>query len=130
MARTRQRPTARLWKRRWCRPLPPSSAPFATCWRSNAMPIEIVMPKLGWTMEEGVLAEWIKKDGDSVAPGDILFTVESDKALQEVEAFDAGILHIPPDSPPLGSTIPIGGLLAYLVQPGEALPSASKLSMQ
>jgi pyruvate dehydrogenase E2 component (dihydrolipoamide acetyltransferase) len=86
------------------------------------MALEIVMPKLGWTMEEGVLAEWMKKDGDPVKPGDILFTVESDKALQEVEAFDAGILRIPPDSPPLGSTIKVGGLLAYLVQPGEASP--------
>ncbi len=86
------------------------------------MAIEIVMPKLGWTMEEGVLAEWIKKDGDTVTPGDILFTVESDKALQEIEAFDSGILRIPPDSPPPGSTVKVGGLLAYLVQPGEAAP--------
>jgi pyruvate dehydrogenase E2 component (dihydrolipoamide acetyltransferase) len=86
------------------------------------MAIEIVMPKLGWTMEEGVLAEWLKKDGDTVKPGDILFTVESDKALQEIEAFDGGILRIPPDSPPPGSTVKVGGLLAYLVQPGEKAP--------
>jgi pyruvate dehydrogenase E2 component (dihydrolipoamide acetyltransferase) len=83
------------------------------------MPIEIVMPKLGWTMEEGVLAEWIKHDGDHVEPGDLLFAVESDKALQEVEAFDSGILRIPPNSPPIGSTVPVGGLLAYLIQPNE-----------
>mgnify|MGYP000073560852 CR=1 FL=1 len=89
------------------------------------MPIQIVMPKLGWTMEEGVLAEWIKKDGERVEPGDILFTVESDKALQEVEAFDSGILRIPPDAPPAGSTLKVGELLAYLVQPGEDLPTAS-----
>jgi len=87
------------------------------------MPIEIVMPKLGWTMEEGVLAEWIKHDGDQVEPGDILFTVESDKALQEVEAFDSGILRIPPNSPPVGSTVPVGGLLAYLMQSDEKIPS-------
>jgi len=86
------------------------------------MAIEIVMPKLGWTMEEGGLAEWIKKDGDTGQPGDILFTVESDKALQEIEAFDGGILRIPPDSPPPGSTVKVGGLLAYLVQPGEKAP--------
>jgi pyruvate dehydrogenase E2 component (dihydrolipoamide acetyltransferase) len=86
------------------------------------MPIEIVMPKLGWTMEEGVLAEWIKHDGDTIAPGDVIFTVESDKALQEVEAFDGGILRIPPDSPPVGSTIPVGGRLAWLVQAGEEMP--------
>jgi pyruvate dehydrogenase E2 component (dihydrolipoamide acetyltransferase) len=93
------------------------------------MPIEIVMPKLGWTMEEGVLAEWIKHDGDRVEPGDIVFTVESDKALQEVEAFDSGILRIPPNSPPVGSTIPVGGLLAYLVQAGEeTLPTPAALT--
>jgi pyruvate dehydrogenase E2 component (dihydrolipoamide acetyltransferase) len=86
------------------------------------MAIEIVMPRLGWTMEEGVLAKWIKHDGDTIKPGDVLFTVESDKALQEVEAFDGGILRIPSDSPPVGSTIPVGGRLAYLVQPGEAMP--------
>ncbi len=86
------------------------------------MAIEIAMPKLGWTMEEGVLVEWLKKDGDAVNAGEILFTVESDKALQEVESFDSGILRIPPDSPPPGSTVKVGALLAYLVQPGESAP--------
>ncbi len=88
------------------------------------MAIEIVMPRLGWTMEEGVLAEWLKHDGDIIQPGDLLFTVESDKALNEVEAFDAGILHIPPDAPAPGTTIPVGGRLAYLLEPGEAPPEA------
>ena len=55
-------------------------------------------------------------------PGDIIFVVESDKALQEIEAFDGGILRISPDAPPVGSTVKIGELLAYLVQPGEAPP--------
>ena len=86
------------------------------------MAIEIVMPKLGWTMEEGVLDEWVKQDGEEVQAGDIIFVVESDKALQEIEAFDSGILRILPDAPPLGSTVKIGELLAYLVQPGEAPP--------
>ncbi len=86
------------------------------------MAIEIVMPKLGWTMEEGVLDEWVKNDGEQVQAGDIIFVVESDKALQEIEAFDSGILRIPPDAPPVGSTVKIGELLAYLVQPGEAPP--------
>lgn len=86
------------------------------------MAIEIVMPKLGWTMEEGVLDEWVKQDGDEVQAGDIIFVVESDKALQEIEAFDSGILRILPDAPPLGSMVKIGELLAYLVAPGEAPP--------
>lgn len=84
------------------------------------MAIEIVMPRLGWTMEEGSLVEWLKQDGDEVQVGDIIFTVESDKALNEVESFESGILRIPPDSPKPGVMVPVGGLLAYLVQPGEA----------
>jgi pyruvate dehydrogenase E2 component (dihydrolipoamide acetyltransferase) len=86
------------------------------------MAIEIVMPKLGWTMEEGVLVEWLKKEGDAVRAGDILFTVESDKALQEIEAFDSGVLRIPPDSPPPGSKVRVGARLGYLIQPGEISP--------
>ena len=74
------------------------------------MAIEIVMPKLGWTMEDGILDEWVKADGDAVEPGDVIFVVESDKALQEIEAFDSGILRIRPDAPPVGSVIPIGEL--------------------
>jgi pyruvate dehydrogenase E2 component (dihydrolipoamide acetyltransferase) len=86
------------------------------------MAIEIVMPRLGWTMEEGMLAEWLKQDGDPVEVGDIIFTVESDKALNEVEALDSGILRIPPDSAPIGTVMPVGTVLAYLVSPGELAP--------
>ena len=86
------------------------------------MPIEIVMPRFGWTMEEGLLAEWLKHDGDSVKAGDVLFTVESDKALNEVESFETGILRLPPDSPPSGSMVKVGALLAYIIQPGERAP--------
>ena len=86
------------------------------------MAIEIVMPKFGWTMEEGVLAEWTKQDGDAVKTGDVLFTVESDKALNEVESFETGVLRIPPDSPPVGTMVRVGARLAYIVQPGERAP--------
>lgn len=48
------------------------------------MAFEVVMPRLGWTMEEGTLVEWLKASGKSVQTGEILFTVESDKALNEV----------------------------------------------
>jgi pyruvate dehydrogenase E2 component (dihydrolipoamide acetyltransferase) len=89
------------------------------------MAIEIVMPRLGWTMEEGSLVEWLKKDGETVSPGDIVFTVETDKAINEIESFESGVLRIPPDSPAPGVMVPVGGLLAYLVQPGEAAPFES-----
>lgn len=89
------------------------------------MAIEILLPRLGWTMEEGTLVEWLKRDGDAVQPGDVLYVVESDKSLNEVECFDAGVLRIPPGSPAPGSKIPVGALLAYIVQPGEDLPTAA-----
>ena len=84
----------------------------------------IAMPRLGWTMEEGTLVEWLKADGDAVEVGEILFTVESDKALNEIETFSGGILRIPPDAPRPGDTVPVGTLLGYLLQPGEEMPTA------
>lgn len=92
------------------------------------MAVEIVLPRLGWTMEEGTLVEWLKQDGDQVKAGEILFTVESDKAVNEVESFDEGILRIPPDSPAPGTTVPVGTLLAYILSPGEALPAGRAAS--
>ncbi|MCJ7660851.1 MAG: 2-oxo acid dehydrogenase subunit E2 [Anaerolineales bacterium] len=54
---------------------------------------EIILPKLGQTMEEGAIIEWFKKEGDSVKRGDVLFSVESDKAVLEVEATARGFLR-------------------------------------
>src|SRR4051794_8748343 len=56
------------------------------------MPIEILMPALSPTMEEGNLAKWLKNEGDKVASGDIIAEIETDKATMEVEAVDEGIL--------------------------------------
>src|SRR5271157_102440 len=56
------------------------------------MPIDIEMPKLSDTMTEGTLVRWIKKVGDTVAVGDVLAEVETDKATMEMEAFDDGVL--------------------------------------
>ena len=86
------------------------------------MPFEVVMPRLGWNMEKGSLGSWLKQDGDRVEAGEILFTVEGDKATQEVEALESGILRIPEDSPSPGVEVPVGTLLAYILQPGESLP--------
>ena len=56
------------------------------------MPIDILMPALSPTMEEGKLAKWLKKEGDEVRPGDIIAEIETDKATMEVEAVDEGTL--------------------------------------
>ncbi|MFN3506121.1 MAG: pyruvate dehydrogenase complex E1 component subunit beta [Allorhizobium sp.] len=56
------------------------------------MPIEILMPALSPTMEEGTLSKWIKQEGDTVKSGDVIAEIETDKATMEVEAVDEGIL--------------------------------------
>lgn len=56
------------------------------------MPIEILMPALSPTMTEGNLAKWLKKEGDTVSPGDVIAEIETDKATMEVEAVDAGVI--------------------------------------
>ncbi len=86
------------------------------------MAAEVVMPRLGWTMETGRLVEWLKHDGDAVKAGENIFTVETDKALAEVEALDSGVLKIPPNAPPVDSDIPVGTVVAYLVKPDERPP--------
>ena len=59
------------------------------------MPYEIVMPRLGWNMEEGTLVEWLKRDGEPVIQGEMVCTIEGDKAAADVESFEGGILKIP-----------------------------------
>ncbi len=81
------------------------------------MPINIVMPKLGLTMEEGLITEWAKKEGDSVTKGDILFIMETEKITQEVEAPQDGILaKIVAQAQ---ETVPVGETVAYMLEPGE-----------
>jgi pyruvate dehydrogenase E2 component (dihydrolipoamide acetyltransferase) len=91
------------------------------------MPNNIVMPRLGWTMESGRLVEWFKNEGDEVQAGELLFAVETDKAIQEVEALDTGVLHIPAESP-FGEEAPVGAVLGYILAPGEAPPAGGSES--
>jgi len=56
------------------------------------MPINILMPALSPTMEEGTLSKWLKKEGDKVTSGDVLAEIETDKATMEVEAIDEGVI--------------------------------------
>jgi pyruvate dehydrogenase E1 component beta subunit len=56
------------------------------------MPIDILMPALSPTMEEGTLSKWLKKEGDTVTSGDVIAEIETDKATMEVEAVDEGVI--------------------------------------
>ena len=84
------------------------------------MPIEIIVPRLGWSMEEGAFVAWLKKDGESVRSGELLFSIEGDKAIQEIESLDAGILRIAPNAPAAGDAIRVGDILGHLLSDAEA----------
>lgn len=72
----------------------------------------IRMPKMSDTMEEGVIAQWLKKEGDEVSSGDILAEVETDKATMELEAYEDGtLLHIAIED---GGSVPIDGVIAII----------------
>ncbi|MGY5848693.1 pyruvate dehydrogenase complex dihydrolipoamide acetyltransferase [Salegentibacter sp. HM20] len=77
----------------------------------------INMPRLSDTMEEGVVAKWLKKKGDKVEEGDILAEIETDKATMEFESFYEGtLLHIGIEE---GETAPVDSLLAIIGEEGE-----------
>lgn len=85
------------------------------------MPTEVVMPRLGLNMKEGLLVKWLARDGERVEKGQPLFVVETDKVTNQVEAEVGGILHHVVRE---GSSVPVAGLVAYILREGEALPSA------
>jgi pyruvate dehydrogenase E1 component beta subunit len=89
------------------------------------MPIEILMPALSPTMEEGNLAKWLKSEGDKVTAGDVIAEIETDKATMEVEAVDEGTLGkilIPAGSEGVKVNTPI----AVLLQDGESAADIGK----
>ena len=84
----------------------------------------INMPRLSDTMEEGTLAKWFKKVGDTVKEGEILAEIETDKATMEFESFHDGILlHVGIDE---GSTAPVDSIIAIIGSKGEDISSFLK----
>ncbi|SNB53073.1 MULTISPECIES: pyruvate dehydrogenase complex dihydrolipoamide acetyltransferase [unclassified Agrobacterium] len=89
------------------------------------MPINITMPALSPTMEEGNLAKWLVKEGDKVAPGDVIAEIETDKATMEVEAVDEGIvakLVVAAGT----DAVKVNALIAILAAEGEDVAEAAK----
>lgn len=105
-------------------PEPPSQSAIDT---STINATVIRMPKMSDTMEEGVIASWLKKVGDQVASGDILAEVETDKATMELESYDDGtLLYIGHQA---GESVPVDGVLAIIGEKGanyEALLQAEQ----
>ncbi len=83
------------------------------------MAVEIRVPRLGWTMEEGIFQGWLKQDGARIKSGEPIFVLEGEKAAQEIEATEDGILKIAPTGPVAGDTVLVGALVGYLLAEGE-----------
>ncbi|HHM04356.1 MAG TPA: FAD-binding protein [Gammaproteobacteria bacterium] len=113
-------------------PEPAVEAEAAPVAASEAQPVEvpdqspegvtytIKMPQLSDTMTEGVVVSWEKNVGDKIERGDVVATVETDKAVMDVEVFREGYLSGP--LAPVDSVIPVGAAMGYLVaEPGQAV---------
>src|SRR5438874_13311847 len=88
------------------------------------MAILITMPRLSPTMEEGVVAKWLKKEGDKISAGDIIAEVETDKANMDFPLEDEGVLlkRLVPD----GATVKLGAPVAILGEAGEDISQILK----
>jgi pyruvate dehydrogenase E2 component (dihydrolipoamide acetyltransferase) len=87
------------------------------------MATPIIMPKFGQMTEESTIVEWFKKEGDKVAKGDMLFAVETDKSVMEVESFQEGTLLKIAVKP--GVAVPVQSVVGFLGDPGEAIPEVT-----
>ena len=88
------------------------------------MPVEILMPALSPTMEEGNLAKWVVKEGDSVSSGDVIAEIETDKATMEVEAVDEGTIAkiLVPEGT---EGVKVNAVIAVLASEGEDVSAAA-----
>ena len=84
------------------------------------MATSIVMPQMGYDMQQGTVVRWHKQEGDPVARGDVLADIETDKATVEFEAYVGGVLRKIVAQE--GIAIPVGDLIAVITGPDEALP--------
>ena len=87
------------------------------------MVTEVIMPKMGQTMEKGKIIKWLKKDGEEVRRGDPLLEIETDKTTIEVEARESGRLRILAEE---GEEVPIATTIAYIIKEGEPIPEGKK----
>ena len=81
------------------------------------MPVEVVMPQLGLTMTEGAVKRWLKRDGERVEKGELLFEVTTDKVDMEVEATESGYVQILLEPDRLA---PVGTVIARLFDRADA----------
>ncbi|MEV0225653.1 2-oxo acid dehydrogenase subunit E2 [Streptomyces sp. NPDC050704] len=86
------------------------------------MAVEVLLPKLGLTMQEGTIDEWLVPTGGAVAEGDALLRLATDKVDVDVEAEAGGMFH---PVVPAGATLPVGALIGWLLAEGEQPPGTN-----
>ena len=89
------------------------------------MATNVVMPQMGYDMREGTVSRWLKREGDSVARGEVIAEIETDKAMVDMESYAVGVLgKIVVEA---GRTVPVGEVIAVITEPGEAVPSLEEM---
>jgi pyruvate dehydrogenase E2 component (dihydrolipoamide acetyltransferase) len=83
---------------------------------------KVVMPQMGFDMQEGTLIRWLKQEGEEVKRGEPLAEIETDKAVVEMEAYASGVLL--KTAVAEGTTVPVGRTIGFIGSPGEALPES------
>src|SRR5687767_6171461 len=88
------------------------------------MAIQVIMPKLSPTMEEGQLTRWLKKEGDKVSMGEPLAEIDTDKATMEMQALGGGVLRKILIKE--GESAPLGQLIAIIGEPDEDISALER----
>ena len=87
------------------------------------MATSVVMPQMGYDMQEGTLVRWLKQEGEEIARGDAIAEIETDKAVIEMEAYASGVVLKTVVAE--GSTVPVGDTIAFIGSPGEPVPDVA-----
>ena len=89
------------------------------------MALAVILPKLDEAMRTGRIIKWMKKEGDRVEKGEVLFELETEKVIFEIEAGQSGILSNV--TAKAGDVVPVGATVAFILQPGETAPEVPEL---
>ena len=92
------------------------------------MPIEVKMPRLSDTMEQGTVVKWSVKPGQQVKSGDVIADIETDKATMELQTFDEGTVSslVVPE----GQSVPVGTVIMQLAEVGESVSEGALLTVR
>jgi pyruvate dehydrogenase E2 component (dihydrolipoamide acetyltransferase) len=92
------------------------------------MATNVIMPALGMAQETGVLVNWLKREGELVTKGEPLIEIETDKATVELEAAASGLLK--GIAAREGDVVPVGQTIAWILQPGESVPTPTSTNLR